>query len=168
MKKRYSKKSNLPLSWSEFFWKSLIFGSRGGDRFLDARGGASPPSSPVAHVWSHLYTPAEACRWLGVDQFFDRGPSRGLSIKLRHSGVRGMFVFQKTQSRIYTITNSLKYCVHCAGQGDAVWRHVLGGRPPAQQEVLPLLQVQRAVGRRESKGHTKNHSRCCFVLERIS
>ncbi len=29
-----------------FFGRSLFFGSRGGDRILDARGGASPPSPP--------------------------------------------------------------------------------------------------------------------------
>ena len=45
IKQRFSKMSIFPLFWSDFLW-SLIFGSRGGDRFLDARGGASPPPSP--------------------------------------------------------------------------------------------------------------------------
>ena len=44
--------------WPKFFWRSLIFCSRGGDRFLDARGGASPPPRrpcvipPQREIWS--------------------------------------------------------------------------------------------------------------------
>ncbi len=43
----FSKKIALfPFFGQNFFWRSLIFGSRGGDSFWDARGGAFPPRSP--------------------------------------------------------------------------------------------------------------------------
>ncbi len=54
LKKRFSEMSIFSLFWPEFFLSSLIFGSRGGDRFLDARGGASPPPSPMCAGW-HIY-----------------------------------------------------------------------------------------------------------------
>lgn len=39
-------------SVGQIFLRSLIFGSRGGDRYLDAREGGFPiPPSPIAHVW---------------------------------------------------------------------------------------------------------------------